>query len=403
MEIIYIISVLILLISFIVLKKSEKAINIISFMCISIVTLFCYNTFICYILTFFTIPIKLWILTLINILISMLFLFFIVKRKKIQIYIFRKIDLLNIIIILLVCIIITYINFGFPFDIKYEMGGDSATHFLASTMFAESDHLLASNSKIDQVFGGLKNFKPMSYVNSGLLMKSICPNAGSFEYYNIFVLFGVFILFLTGSTMYATLLSLKKEKEHNIWAIIIALICMLGYPLNSFLFGFEYLSMGILMLCAILCFINYVDNDIINSKCFVIIMTLFNFGLFLSYYMFSVYVYPAQWIYFCVRNYCRTKKIITKELILILTITLIIPFILGYIYTLEPSIYSILIEDSISVEEIFKNSAYIVDSGFKFVGYIYVNFYSNILLLLPLPIYKFIKDIRDRELKKNIH
>ena len=59
MEILYIASVIILLLSFILRKKSEKEIDIVSFICVSIVLLFCYNTFICYILTFFVIPIKL--------------------------------------------------------------------------------------------------------------------------------------------------------------------------------------------------------------------------------------------------------------------------------------------------------------------------------------------------------
>lgn len=70
MEIIYLISVLILLISFILIKKSEKQINIISYFYISIVLLFCYNTFVCFVLTFFAIHTKLWILSLINILIA---------------------------------------------------------------------------------------------------------------------------------------------------------------------------------------------------------------------------------------------------------------------------------------------------------------------------------------------
>lgn len=73
MGIIYLISVLILLISFILVKKSEKEIEVISFICVSIVLLFCYNTLICFILTFFTIHTKLWLLTVINILISLLF------------------------------------------------------------------------------------------------------------------------------------------------------------------------------------------------------------------------------------------------------------------------------------------------------------------------------------------
>ena len=49
MGITYLISIIVLLIAIILVKKTEKKINIVSFLSLSIVTLFCYNTFICYV------------------------------------------------------------------------------------------------------------------------------------------------------------------------------------------------------------------------------------------------------------------------------------------------------------------------------------------------------------------
>ena len=72
MGIVYLVSVIILLITFILIKKSEKEINIVSFICISIATLFCYNTFICYVLTFFAIPVTIELLTIINLFIVLI-------------------------------------------------------------------------------------------------------------------------------------------------------------------------------------------------------------------------------------------------------------------------------------------------------------------------------------------
>ena len=192
MGIIYLLSVLLLIIMFILIKKTDKEINIVNFICISIVTLFCYNTFICYVLTFFTIPTKLWVLAVINLLIAGIFLFLILKKKMIQKYIFNKIDLIYICILALIVIIISYINFGFPFNVNYDSGGDSATHFFASLMFADSDYLLGAEQKSDYIFGTLGNFRPASYVNSGLLMKSIFKNIQSLQCYNIFAAFGIF-------------------------------------------------------------------------------------------------------------------------------------------------------------------------------------------------------------------
>ena len=66
MGIVYFISVLALITAFILIKKTNKTLSIISFIGITIVTLFCYNAFVCYVLTFVKIPITLVSLSIIN-------------------------------------------------------------------------------------------------------------------------------------------------------------------------------------------------------------------------------------------------------------------------------------------------------------------------------------------------
>lgn len=400
MGILYIISSMILLINFILRKKSEKKIDIIGVICISIVLLFCYNTAICYILTFFTIPIKLWLLTIINLIFSLLLVIPIIRKREIQKYTFNKIDILYISIITIVLLVMAYINFGFPFDVKYETG-DPSVHFLTSVMFAEQDALMP-NVEPDAVYGDLSTRKPTSYVNSGLLMKCFCKDFDIIDCYNIFVSFGIFTLILIGITMYSALKKYANKKEHTFWAFLVALICTLGYPLNSFLFGFEYLTMGLLMICAIIDLVYYYENDILKFSDVLLIFGLVDFGLFCSYWMFVPFVFPALWIYFCVKNYNKTKKIVTRKLVVLLIITLLIPFILGYIYHLAPNIYAILINRFSGIDTSMEYSAYLVNSGLSVNGYIYINLYSNMLLLLPLTIYFFIKRVKDKDLKNEI-
>jgi len=373
--------------------------NIVSLVCISIVGLFCYNTFICYILTFFRIPITLLLLAIINIIITSFLSIKIFINKEIQKYIFNKIDILYILSIALIVIIISYVNFRLPLNVKYETS-DPAVHYLTAVKFAESDALLPG-AEPDEVYGQLAERKTVSYVNSGLLMKCFCKNLEPMECYSVFVCFGIFTLYLTGVTMFAAMTNLAKKKEHRLWAFILSLICMLGYPLNSFLFGFEYLSMGLLIICAIINLIYYYEKEILSMKYFILLITLLNFGLFSSYYMFVPFMYPALWIYFYIKNYQKTKKILTKEIIVLWLITLIVPFLLGFIYHLEPDIYAILINKSLDTENIMNFSTGIVNSGFSMNGYIYINLYSNMLLLLPLTLYLFIKDAKENKLKNN--
>lgn len=397
MGIIFILTEIFLILSFIFIRKTEEKIDIVNFSSLSIVLLFCYNTFICYILTFFTIPCKLWILSLINILITALLLIKILKNKKIQKFKFNKTDIVSITIIVIIVLIISYINFNIPFNVKYETS-DPSVHYLTAVMFAENESLLAG-AEGDYVYGSFNTRKTVSYVNSGLLMKCFVNNDDVIGYYNIFVAFGIITWLLTALVMFSTLTNYAKKKEHRIWALIISLICILGYPLNSFLFGFEYLSMGLLIICAILSLMYYYDKVKISISYFVIFTFLLNFGLFSAYYMFVPFIYPAMWIYFCITSYYKTKKIITKELIALLVITLLIPFILGFIYHLAPNIYAILINQKLDTSKVWDYSNYIAGDGLATNGYIYINLYSNMILLLPLVVYFLIKKALDKDLK----
>lgn len=400
MTILFIISELLLIISFILKKKTEKELDITNFLCLSIILLFCYNTLICYILTFFTIPCKLWILSIINFLVDSILIYLIFKNKKIQKYKFSKIDILYIPLLIVIIFAVCYIDFGFPFDIKY-ISADPAMHYLTSRRFAEQETLMP-NSLPDPVYGKMETRKPASYVNSGLLMKCFCEDLEPVSCYYIFAGFDIFILIMISITLYTALKKYAKKQEHFLWAFIVALICTLGYPLNSLLFGFEYLTLGLLILIAIIDFVYYYENSSLSLTYVLLIFGLLNFGLFCSYFMFVPFVYPALWIYFYIKEHKETKKKITKKIVLLWLITLLIPFALGYIYHLEPKIYAVIINQVSDVETNVNYSASnTLNKGFAVDGFIYINLFSNMLLLVPLPIYLIIKDFKDNKLRNN--
>ena len=85
MGIIYAISLLALVICFILIKKTDKKLNILGFIAITIGTVFCYNTFICYILTFFKLPVTLSVLSLTNTISTLILIFYIKRKSKIHI------------------------------------------------------------------------------------------------------------------------------------------------------------------------------------------------------------------------------------------------------------------------------------------------------------------------------
>ena len=394
MQIIYILSLIILVISFILIKKTDKKLNILSFINITIGVMFCYNTFISYVLTFFLIPVTLMSLSIINIVFSIILITLMLYKKQIQKYEIKKIDIIYIAILGIAVLIVSYLNFGFPFNIKYETG-DPSVHYLTSEMFAENDSLLITDR--DEVYNSFATRKTVSYVNSGLIMKCLDGIIDPFYNYNIFIIFGIFVLFITAASMYTTISTAAIDKKTHFLAFVVSLIYTMGYPLNSFLFGFEYLSMGILLICLVFDMVYYFKNQQLKFVYSIIIFALLNFGVFSAYYMFVPFLYPALWLYFCIHSYEKDKSIFTKKNIALLIVTLLLPFFLGFIYHITPQIYGVIINANLNTETMFNYSSYLTGRGLATYGYIYVNLYSNMLLLLPIPIYLIIKSWKDNK------
>ncbi len=394
MQIIYILSLIILVISFILIKKTDKKLNILSFINITIGVMFCYNTFISYVLTFFLIPVTLTSLSIINIVFSIIPITLMLYKKQIQKYEIKKIDIIYIAILGIAVLIVSYLNFGFPFNIKYETG-DPSVHYLTSEMFAENDSLLITDR--DEVYNSFATRKTVSYVNSGLIMKCLDGIIDPFYNYNIFIIFGIFVLFITAASMYTTISTVAIDKKTRFLAFVVSLIYTMGYPLNSFLFGFEYLSMGILLICLVFDMVYYFKNQQLKFVYSITIFALLNFGVFSAYYMFVPFLYPALWLYFCIHSYEKDKSIFTKKNIALLIVTLLSPFFLGFIYHIAPQIYGVIINANLNTETMFNYSSYLTGRGLATYGYIYVNLYSNMLLLLPIPIYLIIKSWKDNK------
>lgn len=393
--IIYVASIILLQVIFLAIKKTDKKINLFMSIGISTVLIMCYNAFICYCLTFFNISCSFINLTVINIILSIiLFIINNIRKVGFQKYKINKMDIFSTFVIIIVTIVVTFANFGFPFNIKYE-SSDPSCHYLTALKFMKEEKLLSISH--DDLYGNFTCRKFASYVNSGLLMKCFEGKINYIDNYIIFIAFGIFILFLTGYLLYFILDHFAKNDQSKILALIVSILCIIGYPLNSLLFGFEYMSLSFTVILAIIEIIYLISKDSINKRWYITILFLLNFGLFCSYFMFVPFVYPAEWIYLCIDSYKKDKKIITKTNILTLVVTLLIPFFLGYIYHLAPSIYQVLIKDNALDGDVLKISKNMIDSGFNTDGYIYTDLYSNFILLLPLSLYVIIRKFKENK------
>ena len=145
MNIIYIITSIILILSYLLVKKKEEKLNIIYSIIISAIIFLAYNVFICIIMFFLDIKMTLLNLSIVNILFSIMPIYQIIKNKEKQEYYLDKVDLIAVIIILAVTITLIILNYGTNIAIKHGVT-DAATHFFAADDFYKYSTLLVKEN-----------------------------------------------------------------------------------------------------------------------------------------------------------------------------------------------------------------------------------------------------------------
>lgn len=360
-QIVYIISAIILLVLTILLKKSDKELNFIKSLSIIIVCFLCYNSFVCWLFNAIAIPITLVSLAILNYIISIALTVVIIKKKEIQKYKTKIIDILSVVIIGIVTLSMTYLNFGPKLNIKYIMT-DAAVHYKAAREFYQNDKLLNKTENTESS----DQFMTGAYTNTGILFKIFAPIVGEVNLYKIFICFDIFCYFMTGLMLYNVIEKLIKSKMSYVMSIIFVVIFMLGYPLNSFIYGYVYLQLSIVIIATIIAVLQEMSEKI-NKVILGIALFLLNYGLFFTYCIFVPVLYLTEGLYFLIKQYKTNKKIFSKENLLTIIITLVIPFILGIIYFAIPHLTSSPDGLFLSIE-----------------GYIYRNCWSNFILIVPL-------------------
>ena len=376
MGIMYLLTVLILIILWMLLKKSDKKLNGIIWGVIAIVLLLCYNIFVCYVLNTIRVTITLLSLSIVNILFSIIITIYLIRKKEVQKYYIEKIDILYGILMICICLYISNQQFGtYPFFIKYQTI-DPSRHCLNAIKFAEEDKLLRN----DQAW---KVERPGAYINTGIAMKMFINLIDEIDLYNVFIAYDIFILCLTSLSMYIIMKRISKNRFLDFVAFLFSVLYVLGYPLNSMVFGFSYLSLSIPIINVIIMMMEIFEEKDIDIKQWTIAVFLLNFSVFFSYYLFVPFIYGAEFIYFNIKSYRDNGKIFTKKNVILIIITLIIPTIISLIFFN----FGIQVQD--------KGSG--IAMNMNLYGYAYVNKYSDMLLLIPISIYALIKERKNNK------
>ena len=381
MNIIYTLStILIIGLHMLIYKKEEKQ-NLFKFIVINIALLLCYNIVICVILSFIKIKCTLAILSIVNFIVSITLGAKIFKDKKVQKYYLNKMDILASIIIIAIVIAISIIQYDIPFNLKHSTT-DAATHYLVANEFYHySSLLMEENSDImgwwDEDF-----LMPGAYINTGIIFKIFSNLIDETYFPELYIMFDILMWCLSGLLMYVLLTINEKQKRKNILPLLFSIIYMLGYPLNSLLYGFSYLQIGLNTIICIL--ITMKLNVNINYKN--ILMFIFDFALMFSYYYFAPIVFLSIFIQILIEIKNKHEKIFSVQNILNILIQLVIPGLFGVMYFI-----------------VFQQIKYGGNLSTKYPhiinlpGPIYENLITTVLIFVLLDIYYIIYSIKNKK------
>lgn len=362
MNIIYIITSIVLILSYLLMKKEDKKYNIIHSIIISAIIFLTYNIFISTIMFFTYIKSTLLNLSILNIVFSIYPIHTIRKNKEIQKYYLNKIDLIAVIIILVSTITIAILNYGTNIAVKHAVT-DAATHYFAADDFYRYSTLFSRESSDVTKWIDSPYLMTGAYVNTGIFLKLFKGIISETFFCKLYFIFDISIWVLSGLLMYTALSIESKSKRHQILALVMTFFYIFAYQLNSLFAGFSYLGVGLDIIIGII----IIMKSQLKTKNKIAYLFLLNLGIMFSYYYFAPVMFLSEFWYILKTNKTQKIKIFSKKNILEILIALVIPGLIGVTYFI---IYPLFIQNNT-----ITNYATAIGTS----GFIYENLIMNVL------------------------
>ena len=377
MGFLYVFSVIILMVGFFVFKKSDEKLNIIKWICIFLAGMYAYNICICMFLGVLHITQHMWLLSLINSLLGAIFIFRAIRKKEFQKYKCTKYDVVGLIILLIIFGVMFYKDlYIFKGDVTHY-AFDAAIHYRAAKHYAENMQLFVFTENKT-----LFNFNIMqtgAYINDGIFMNVVHSIFGLDHIY-IYQLFETITMFVGVLAFYGFFVDKINGKKMLVGTILFIALYLYGYPYNSWLYGFSYLSVGIMLIALLLSLVeNIYSEDGIKKWFSIMLVGMAAFGLIFSYCLFVPAVFAAICIYsfFTELNKKDEKKylkffgkytlILTGILLLITAAGIAYLFVPSFLIEGQTDLISALQDDGGIYNEKYKNFIAYIPFGIVFV------------------------------------
>lgn len=362
--IIYLISLVTLIILAFLLPTKEKKSNFLLRATIIILFLLTFSILISTIAYFCHIKASLWTFAISNLIISVILAIKLWKQKNIQKYEIKLRDIIFVVLSISIIAIIAIVNYKIPFQIKYATT-DAASHCSAAIHFMENEEILVDSKTDTQQYFGFYSMMIGGYINEGIFFSLFRDIFELTDFYKLYIIFDLILLFISALVMYELILCLTKNKKIKYLSIIISLIYILSYPLNSILMGSVYLTLVLIFITGMI--LIFALKDKIKDSYFKCMLFLLNIGIVQTYTIFAI-IFIAEIIYLIVKE--KKKSIFT------IIVCVIIPGLSAVTYITSQVDIAVGLLDT--------------------EGPMYKNYYSNILIYIPWIIYAIYQNFKNK-------
>ena len=190
----------------------------------------CYHVFIAAVINVIHIPVNLVTFGIFDLVAAVYFWLPVYKKKETQKYIYGIVD---VVFLILVVVAVAWFArnryYGFHLSINYKTV-DPAPRFREAMDFV-------NDQSISRMF--------YAQVVNGTMIELLAPFERVDYYYRFYVLSDVVQLLMSGVMFFGVIRKYIKGKFLAAAGVIASLIFLLGYPLNSTIYGFTYLGMSL--------------------------------------------------------------------------------------------------------------------------------------------------------------
>ena len=386
MGIFYVLTVIAMLVTFVLFKKSDKKQNLINMCILSAICYLAFNILICMSFGVLNITTNLLFLSIADLLVAAGLGFKIYKDKKIQEFEIRKRDILGVIICLGIVCYMAVSQYAPLSKTVANASVDACMHYSAATNFADEMKVLA---KIDNTTG--YNFKTMqtgAYINTGIFMNIVRSVIPMWEDYVAFKVFETGVTALVILAFYMLISDKLTDKKSYVIGMVLLMLYAFAYPYTSLLHGFSYLSVAITFTTALFYMAKIYEKGEINFWVQLPVIVLMGVGIIFSYCLFV----PALFSFICIHVFIKDLKKkeeksylkFFKKSTLLVTGILLVVTVLAIFYLVIPTF-----TDSDQNK---------LTDAIGFEGGIYKSLYQDFLFYIPFVVLFIYKTIKDKKL-----